>query len=69
MVNLREELDILSDEIAINFASDTNAVCFSKDGSYYSESGIESPLIICLRTITIVLQMLGKYTIPGDPIK
>ncbi len=42
-----------SDEITINFA-DTNAVCFSKDGSYYSNSGIESPLIVCLRRITIV---------------
>jgi len=42
-----------SDEITINFA-DTNAVCFSKDGSYFSDSGIESPLIICLRRITIV---------------
>ena len=40
------------DEITINFA-DTNAVCFSKDGSYFSDSGILSPLIICLRRITI----------------
>ena len=43
----------ISDEIAINF-TDTNAVCFSKDGSYFSSSGIESPLIVCLRRITIV---------------
>ena len=40
----------ISDEIVINFDSDTAAVCFSKDGSYYSESGISSPLNICLRT-------------------
>ena len=40
----------ISKEIVINFVSDTNAVCFSKDGSYYSESGISSPINICLRT-------------------
>ena len=44
----------ISDEIVINFASDTAAVCFSKDGSYFGESGIESPLNICLRTNTVV---------------
>ena len=44
----------MSDEIVINFASDTAAVCFSKDGSYFKQSGIESPLIVCLRRITIV---------------
>ena len=43
----------ISDEIAINFASETHAVCFSKDGSYFKESGIETPLNICLRTNTV----------------
>ena len=61
-----------SDEITINFA-DTNAVCFSKDGSYFSDSGIESPLIICLRRITIVkcnadsgVPDIDLYKIDGD---
>ena len=61
-----------SDEITINFA-DTNAVCFSKDGSYYSNSGIESPLIVCLRRITIVkcnanagVPDIDLYKIDGD---
>ena len=40
----------ISKDITINFVSGTNAVCFSKDGSYYSESGISSPINICLRT-------------------
>ena len=44
----------MSDEIVINFDSETAAVCFSKDGSYYSKSGIESPLNICLRTNTVI---------------
>ena len=43
----------ISKDITINFVSGTNAVCFSKDGSYYSESGLSSPLIICFRRITI----------------
>ncbi len=62
----------ISDEIAINF-TDTNAVCFSKDGSYYSNSGIESPLIVCLRRITIVkcnandgVPDIDLYKIDGD---
>ena len=61
-----------SDEITINFA-DTNAVCFSKDGSYFSDSGIESPLIVCLRRITIVkcnandgVPDIDLYKIDGD---
>ena len=61
-----------SDEITINFA-DTNAVCFSKDGSYFSSSGIESPLIVCLRRITIVkcnandgVPDIDLYKIDGD---
>ena len=39
-----------SKDIVVNFVSDTYAVCFSKDGSYYSESGLSSPLHVCLRT-------------------
>ena len=54
----------ISDEIAINFASETTAVCFSKDGSYYSNSGIESPLNICLRTNTVYK---CSVKINGDP--
>ena len=61
-----------SDEITINFA-DTNAVCFSKDGSYFSDSGIESPLIVCLRRVTIVkcnanagVPDIDLYKIDGD---
>ncbi len=49
----RQVGQFISDEIVINFASDTAAVCFSKDGSYFGESGIESPLNICLRTNTV----------------
>ena len=68
----------MSDEIAINFASETHAVCFSKDGSYFSDSGIKSPLIICLRRITIVkcnatrdktektIPAIDDYKIDGD---
>ena len=62
----------ISDEIAINF-TDTNAVCFSKDGSYFSDSGIESPLIVCLRRVTIVkcnanagVPDIDLYKIDGD---
>ena len=43
----------ISDDIVINFASDTAAVCFSKDGSYFKESGIKKTLNICLRTNTV----------------
>ena len=50
----RQVGQFISDEIVINFASDTAAVCFSKDGSYFEESGIESPLNICLRTNTVI---------------
>ncbi len=50
----RQVGQFISDEIVINFASDTAAVCFSKDGSYFGESGIESPLNICLRTNTVI---------------
>ena len=50
----REVGQFISNEIVINFASDTAAVCFSKDGSYFEESGIESPLNICLRTNTVI---------------
>ena len=49
----RQVGQFISDEIVINFASDTAAVCFTKDGSYFEESGIESPLNICLRTNTV----------------
>ena len=53
-----------SDEITINFA-DTNAVCFSKDGSYFKESGIKSPLNICLRTNTVIKSSVKPGS--GDP--
>ena len=43
----------MSDEIVINFDSETAAVCFSKDGSYFTESGIKKTLNICLRTNTV----------------
>ena len=43
----------ITDDIAINFVSETSAVCFSKDGSYFKESGLLSPLTICLRTIDV----------------
>ena len=49
-----------SDEIAINFASETQAVCLSNDGSYVSDSGINSPLIICLRSIIIIIKKKYK---------
>lgn len=50
----RQVGQFISDEIVINFTSDTAAVCFTKDGSYFGESGIESPLNICLRTNTVI---------------
>ena len=50
----RQVGQFISDEIVINFTSDTAAVCFTKDGSYFEESGIESPLNICLRTNTVI---------------
>ena len=49
----RQVGQFISDEIAINFTEDESAVCFSKDGSYFGESGIESPLNICLRANTV----------------
>ena len=49
----RQVGQFISDEIVINFTSDTAAVCFTKDGSYFGESGIESPLNICLRANTV----------------
>ena len=56
----------ISDEIVINFASDTAAVCFSKDGSYFKQSGIESPLNICLRTNTVFKCSVNSN---GDPLE
>ena len=44
----------ISDEITINVVSETSAVCFSKDGSYYSESGLSSTINICLRTREVI---------------
>ena len=52
-----------NEDIAVNFSDDDFAVCFSKDGSYYS-GNISSPLNVCFRT-----DLVPKCAIKddGDP--
>ena len=52
-----------SEDIAINFSDNTFAICFSKDGSYYTEN-INSPIVICFRKADVICAVEG---INGKP--